>query len=333
MVDTKPAENDAQMQEIQLEILLTSGFVGTEFTAIVDTLRIANRVLGHSKFSWKCTSNLGGFVESVTGFAVRTTEFSALRDHPDVMVVPGNGPDNPIGRGTVQRLRQMSRAGGKVILLSEAAAEFISRSQDLEHPMTTHWESKSTLVEQTIGADVADTLIETHDGLTTAAGMTATIDLMLNLLADYVDLSVVRAVSAVLLHDRIRPGNTQQTAQRASVLTSSDPYLRRVIRMMEENLEGELRIRDLARETGIAARSLERKFQTAFNTTPSQFLRDLRLNKSLILLNTTDMPLIEIALSCGLGSTGQFSKLFRARYSVTPAMFRKQKMTLKTATG
>lgn len=310
------------MNPIRYEIMVMPGFVALEVSAIADILRTTNRIAGAQVFSFHFSSDPGGMVEGSSGLSVQAAAFDRLQK-PDTMIAVGNRAARFLGRAAIRRIATLRRQGCRVVLLAEAAAEFIGQTKDASGPITTHWENRSALIETFVGAEIADTLAESHDGLITSAGMATTIDLMFSLMADALPAATLRNVAAVFLHDRTRPFGTMQSAERAAIMAPPDLVLRAVVQAMESRLDEELRMEELARGAGTTTRSLERKFAAAFGVPPVRFLRDLRLNKALILVTATQLPLVEIALSCGLGQVENLSKLFRAKFGVSPARMRR----------
>jgi AraC-like DNA-binding protein len=51
---------------------------------------------------------------------------------------------------------------------------------------------------------------------------------------------------------------------------------------------------------------------------PSDLIKDVRLNKSLDLIKTTDMTITEIAFAVGFKDSGYFGKCFRKKFNQTP---------------
>ncbi|WP_373050558.1 GlxA family transcriptional regulator [Thalassovita aquimarina] len=326
--ETKVRESVSPQRPIAIDVLVQPGFVATEVASVVDTLRVCNRVSGRELFRWTYCSTQEGGIEGAGGLCVNAVAFDDLPAVPDYLIVAGNRAHRFLDRPSLARIRTARQSHAKVILLSEAAAEFIFQNRGASCPMTTHWENKSVLVEQLAGADISDRLVESHDGTITAAGMSATLDMMLNLLSDHVAPVIVRTVSAIFLHDNIRPGDMLQISPRSTTLGPFDPALKTAITVMERNLDTDMSIADLTRQVGISPKALERKFRKAFDTTPYQFLINMRLDKALKLIDTTDLSLIEVAVSCGFTDAGHLAKHFKARCGVSPTTFRKRKMHL-----
>jgi AraC-like DNA-binding protein len=67
-----------------------------------------------------------------------------------------------------------------------------------------------------------------------------------------------------------------------------------------------------------------RLFRQFSNCSPYQYLVTVRLQHARILLETTRLPVGEIAFGCGFNSLEHFVTSFRQKYSVSPGAYRKQ---------
>ena len=65
-----------------------------------------------------------------------------------------------------------------------------------------------------------------------------------------------------------------------------------------------------------------RTFQTCLRTTPTEYLRTVRLQSACKLLMETDTPVTEIAQACGLGSSSYFGRLLRQEIGLSPSAYR-----------
>lgn len=68
-----------------------------------------------------------------------------------------------------------------------------------------------------------------------------------------------------------------------------------------------------------------REFKKHYNSTPTEFINDLRLNYTANLLTTTDESILYISMEAGFENLSHFYHLFKNRYKVSPSQFRKQK--------
>jgi AraC family transcriptional regulator len=83
-------------------------------------------------------------------------------------------------------------------------------------------------------------------------------------------------------------------------------------------------LQKMARDAGIHPVHLVRSFRRHFGTTPADYARQLRVERSCELLTRSKMPLAEIALSAGFGDQSHFTRTFRRFMGVTPAVYRRE---------
>jgi AraC-like DNA-binding protein len=100
----------------------------------------------------------------------------------------------------------------------------------------------------------------------------------------------------------------------------------RVKAYIENNLSrSNLDIEEIAQRMGCSRRYIFRAFQAA-DTTPSQYIWDLRLERTREHLTTGSFrggSISEIAFACGFSSTAHFSRAFRKRYGMSPSEARR----------
>jgi AraC family cel operon transcriptional repressor len=68
-------------------------------------------------------------------------------------------------------------------------------------------------------------------------------------------------------------------------------------------------------------------FKQRLNITPTTYINRLRLNFARYMLLTTDMSIIEISMYAGFDNLSYFYRLFKQRFSLTPADLRKSQIT------
>jgi AraC-like DNA-binding protein/mannose-6-phosphate isomerase-like protein (cupin superfamily) len=88
----------------------------------------------------------------------------------------------------------------------------------------------------------------------------------------------------------------------------------------EENLRGGVpRMLELAR---VSAGYLSRSMRRHYDTTPTAFVVDIRLERAAALLADTTEPIVAVSARCGFASQSYFSRCFTAAHGVTPREFR-----------
>ena len=97
----------------------------------------------------------------------------------------------------------------------------------------------------------------------------------------------------------------------------------RVIDYLRDNLDRQVKLKDLARVVCFSEFHFHRIFGAVSGETVNNFTNRLRLEKAARLLRYSGEKLTDIALSCGFSSSATFSRAFRAGYGTSPSDFRK----------
>lgn len=97
-----------------------------------------------------------------------------------------------------------------------------------------------------------------------------------------------------------------------------------IAKYVDENLSGDLSVDALCRNFHLSRVDLYACCKEAFSATPALYVRHARLRRAAELLKETSLPVAEIAAKVGLYDYNYFSKLFRARYSLSPRAYRKK---------
>lgn len=117
-------------------------------------------------------------------------------------------------------------------------------------------------------------------------------------------------------------GNEWQDKQELTELAVA-PKLREVIQFMSVHPEQNVMISELARMAALSPRQFGRVFKHVTGSTPHQFLLAERLKHAERMLQTTRLPLVEVALSCGFSSQSHLTLQLRLATGKTPAQYRR----------
>lgn len=103
--------------------------------------------------------------------------------------------------------------------------------------------------------------------------------------------------------------------------------LNRVIEFINENLDRDLALADIAKAADLSPFHFARAFRRSTGKTPQQYLMQQRLERAKLLLARPDLPIVEVSLRTGFKNQSHFTSLFRKYTSLTPKLWR----DLKTA--
>ncbi|MDA3615232.1 AraC family transcriptional regulator [Polluticaenibacter yanchengensis] len=82
-------------------------------------------------------------------------------------------------------------------------------------------------------------------------------------------------------------------------------------------------LEDLSLKLGVHPVTISKYFHKYFGTTLGEYIRMLRINKSLYLIKNTSLSLTEIALLCGFADQSHFIKVFKNHTGLKPKYFQK----------
>lgn len=98
--------------------------------------------------------------------------------------------------------------------------------------------------------------------------------------------------------------------------------------LIEEHLNRELGIRDIAAAAGFSPFHFQRLFQAISGFTVKEYIRKRRLSEAARLLAETDDSILDIALASGYESQEAFTRAFEGYTGLAPGKFRKDKSPL-----
>jgi transcriptional regulator GlxA family with amidase domain len=299
--------------------VLLREFTMLSFACAVEPLRIANRMAGRTIYEWTLAGEGGESVACSNGTVFKVdTDLGVLDRDDTVLVCGGMDVQAASTRTIVGWLRREARRGVTIGGLCTAAHTLAKAGLLDGKRATIHWENQDSFGEEFEDVTLTKSVYVIDGNRMTTAGGTASIDLMLKLIAEDHGEDLANAVADQLIYSSIR---TDQDTQRLSIPTRigvRHPKLSRVIQMMEQAIEEPVSPASLARDVGLSTRQLERLFRRYLDRSPKRYYMELRLQKARNLLMQTDMSVINVALACGFASPSHFSKCYRAHYGTTP---------------
>ena len=99
--------------------------------------------------------------------------------------------------------------------------------------------------------------------------------------------------------------------------------LRRVRDLVEERLDHDLSLDDLATAAGLSRAHFARSFRATTGQTPYAYLRERRVARARSLLSASSQPIIEIAWLTGFRSQSHMGRVFKNATGLTPAEYRR----------
>jgi AraC-like DNA-binding protein len=154
--------------------------------------------------------------------------------------------------------------------------------------------------------------------LRTLDRMVALFDELVGLLEHRLSPVRLEAASGVALHLLTRLAAD-------SVLPEEDSPLERAMRYLEARTEGDITVTELAALVSVSPSHLGALFRRATGSGPGAFHTSLKMARARDLLDTTVMPVAEVAASVGYADPLYFSRHFRRVHGVSPTAYRAQR--------
>jgi AraC family transcriptional regulator, carnitine catabolism transcriptional activator len=303
--------------------LLMPGFSLFDFAAIAEPLRSANR-LGGELYRWKVLSADGYPVKASNGMSMAVDGPLATLEAASILyVVAAYDPLAHVDRTLKHWLKRQANAG--ITLGGVDTGAFVLAEAGLLQGfrVTVHWETIAAFIERYPELRTSHEIFEIDGQRITSAGGTASMDLMLELIARRHGRDLAIRVADQFVLGQIRPQKNLQRSPLGERYGVNNTKLLSAIAQMEQHIETPLAIDPLAANVGITRRQLERLFRTGMSESPAGFYLNLRLERGRQLLQQTDLSVMEVSLACGFESSSYFARCYKNRFQRPPRQDRR----------
>jgi len=300
-----------------IALLLYPGFSALCLANTVEPLRAANSMAGAELYQWTFLSGLGGVVQSSSGMQVQTTRLATQRGDY-LFVMPSYGH---LDHDTVQGKRLLRQAAKRFNCLIglDTGSWLLAAAGLLDgHRATSHWDILTSLAETFPEVDVVEDRYVIDGARGSCGGATTTFDLMLHLIEQHNNATLMLDVAALFMHGERTPDMPpDQRLPRNQTVTAAAALMRR-------HVEEPLAIKELARRLGVSQRALEITFKTHVGQSPSALYRRIRLGEARRRLDQSRESIAEIANRCGYIDASAMTRAFRKTFGVTPSDIRQR---------
>ncbi len=108
--------------------------------------------------------------------------------------------------------------------------------------------------------------------------------------------------------------------------TNSRPEaIEQAVKYALEHFEEPIGVDEMAEKANLSRYHFSRQFKKYMGTPPADFIRKLRLDKTINLLQSGAMPIYLVAEKCGFESSSYFCRAFAKEFDCSPSAFRDRK--------
>ncbi|HHF3070142.1 TPA: GlxA family transcriptional regulator [Vibrio diabolicus] len=304
----------------RIGFFLIPDFSMLSFSAVIEPLRMANRLAGYDLYQWDIYGFEDKEVSASNGVSFSPTQSVNNIAHLDLLlVVAGIGAHVAAASGSVnQWLKQALRQGIAVGSTSTGSVLLAKAGLLKNKTCTVHWESANSLAEEFPNINVTSELYEFDPRTPTCSGGLAGLDMMLHLITNQHGSDLANQVAEQCIHPAIRPAHDKQRMSLIRKHNIRHPRLLDAVEIMEANMEEPLKCYEIGEQVGLSVRQMERLFLQYLQDKPGNYYLQLRLERAQHLLLQTMLSITQISTACGFSSTSYFARCYKKRYEKTP---------------
>ncbi|HEX9448780.1 MAG TPA: GlxA family transcriptional regulator [Dongiaceae bacterium] len=319
----------------RLVFIVLPDFSNLGLALAIEPLFLANWLSQRHLFDWSVLSVDGLSVKASNGMRVpvdgaigETADFETA-----IVLASFNVKQHAEDQRVIGWLRRMSRFGITLGAI-ETGSEILAAAGLLDgYQAAVHWDNLDGFRERYPDVEAVAQLYTIARDRLTCAGATAILDMMLRWITQIGDSDLgsesglAGEIAQHLLMSNRRPPIQEQGAPYIEKDAVSNQAVSRALTIMQETIEDPITCGDLAARVGLSQRQLQRHFQRHRGTTIAREYLLLRLARAHKLLQQTDLPVTEIAISAGFASLENFSRIYRQIFGCSPSADRQQSVS------
>lgn len=259
------------------------------------------------------------------GASLRTANGLDGFESADTIVIPSvSDVDVPTSRRLVAALRAAHERGARIASICSGAFALADAGLLDGRRATTHWLYADRLARRYPEIDVDPRPLFVDAGsVLTSAGSMAGLDLCLHLVRRDHGGAVANRLARRLVAQPHRDGGQAQYIESPVAADDAGDVIAHSMAWALERLDRPLTVEALAANAHLSPRTYLRRFTAATGTSPIRWLIAQRVEASLALLETTGMPIEEVATAVGFQSAVTYRHHFTAALKVAPSAYRK----------
>ncbi|GAB3982082.1 helix-turn-helix domain-containing protein [Actinoallomurus acanthiterrae] len=273
-----------------------------------------------------CTPD-GGPVRTSSGFAAVPDHGPQILATADTIVIAGVHGGTALEEGVLESpvadALARRRPGTRVMSICTGAFVLAAAGLLNDRPATTHWlhVERFRALYPTVRLDPGVLFVDDGDVLT-SAGVGAGVDLCLHVIRrDHGSAVANRAARRSVMPPWREGGQSQFIERPLPEPTGSSTAETRAWAL--ERLHEPLDLARLSRRAGMSVRTFTRRFRAETGLSPAQWLVRQRIEEARRLLETTDLPIDQVAARAGLGTAVSLRQHLHAAVGVSPATYRR----------
>jgi transcriptional regulator GlxA family with amidase domain len=308
-------------------VLLLPPVIGYDATIPVQLLGSARDEHDQPLYDVQLVGLTADPVRTPAGYAIVPSADTTALSVADTVIIPGTRLPGPRTAGTlpsdVRAAFDRIRPGTRLVSICTGAFVLAAAGVLDGRPATTHWAHADDLRRLYPAVRVDENLLFVDDGdVLTSAGLAAGVDLCLHLIRRDHGVAAATRTARYNVVAPWRDGGQAQFIDRPVPAGGQDgtAYARE---WALANLHQPLDVARLAGEARMSVRTFNRRFREETGRSPGAWLIERRVEAARHLLETTDLPVDDVAQRSGLGSGASLRQHLRSTIGVAPLAYRR----------
>jgi transcriptional regulator GlxA family with amidase domain len=118
----------------------------------------------------------------------------------------------------------------------------------------------------------------------------------------------------------VQHGGLRVPHQRTTSLSTTQISAMQALMLDEPGRD--VRVAELAATCGLPLRTFERAFRKTFRRSPHRWRIEAKVERARKMVELTDLPLAEIALTCGFSDQSHLTRVFAKAFGMPPGTYR-----------
>lgn len=190
--------------------------------------------------------------------------------------------------------------------------------------VTTHWNAADRFQQRFPDVKIDPGVLYVDDGdVLTSAGSASAIDLAIHVIRNDYGADVAKSVAREMVVAPHRQGGQAQFVSAPHVEVPDAQSIGVTLDWIVANLADDLSLAAMARHANLSTRQFSRRFVESTGTTPHQWLLQQRILHAQSLLESTALPVEDVAHRSGFGSAAAMRPHFVRIVTTTPTEYRR----------
>ena len=303
--------------------LAYDGLCTFEFAIVAEVFGLPRPEMGPGWYRFATGAVEPGPLRAHGGLRFEAEGGPELLERADLIVAPGwKGAGVPVPAELAAALRRAWERGARLASICSGAFVLAATGLLDGRRAATHWRYAEALAVRHPALRVdASVLYVEEERVLTSAGSAAGLDLMLHIVRADFGVAAANSVARRLVLPAHRAGGQAQFIERP-VPPPREGRLSALLDAVRADPGRDWSVAAMAGEAAMSPRTFLRRFVETTGLAPAEWVAAARVEEARRLLETSRMPVEEVAQRAGFGSALALRRHFRARVGVGPRAYR-----------